>query len=123
MFTDCIDERVEIYQGDLTDVYHVRPVYSGLADVLPAGWQCFQGVIDCDGNNVVAREEVATKVLDINEKQRFLCALEPTTTADLAVPDGYKEDYIWVIEVVNTTVSPAYNREVHILLEVKRQGL
>jgi len=123
MSITCINEPLEVYQGDLSDVYHVRPVYSGLADALSSDWACFQGVIDCDGNIVVDRVEVTAKVVDTNDKQRFLCALEPADTELLAVPNGYNESYTWVIEVVNDSVSPAYNREVHIPLQVKKHGL
>lgn len=117
-------EIVEIYQGDLTDIKRVRPVYPSVSDVLDVSWKCHVSVNDCDGNNVVEEREVTDKVTDQDGKEWFSCAIHPSETELLEVTagEGY-QDYVWIIQLENLSAVPPYSREEHTILRVKPQGI
>jgi len=117
-------EIVEVYQGDLSAIRNARPSIEGLDDVLDANWECYVRVIDRDNNAVVAKREITDKMTDTASKERFVAAILPTETAEILVPTGRNsEDYIWIIQLENSTLTPPWVKEHQITLRVRRQGL
>lgn len=104
--------------GDTSDFIYIRPL--GLdGAVIDGNWSCSQVVKDLDENVVIAEAAVTTKSTDTTE---FKCFLTPTQTANLQ-PSGKYQEYTWMIQLSNSTLTPPIVRETHIRIGVYRQGV
>ena len=111
----------EIYQGDTGPILLARPAMLNNTDTLDSNWECYSAAISLSGNPAIASREITDKT---DDQLQFIAALIPSETESLSVDEdrGYSE-YIWVIEIRNPAYTPAYNREKHIPIKVKAQGI
>jgi len=115
---------INLYQGDTSDVKLVRPDFPGLTNALDGNWLCQQAVMDCAGVVVVGASTVSAKTTDDNGKERFVVAVSPTDSATLSVAAGEPyQEYTWLIELSNPTTIPPYKKEHHTTLRVFSQGI
>lgn len=122
MSVECtISELSAIYKGDTSPILQPRPTVLADATVLDADWHCYIAANYKDGTEAVASREVTDKTSD---DLRWIAALTPTETDTIVFPGGLKTiDIILVIEVINTTTIPPFNKETHYTLPVCTQGI
>lgn len=113
-------ETIDISKGDVTDVILARPTYNGVPDAIPGTFVCKTNVTDLDGvQKVTAR--VVTDKETIDSKEYFKVAITPTETAGLTLGSDAYTDFIWVIELSDSSIS--YKREIKTRLRVRFNGI
>ena len=110
----CSEDSYTIYVGDTTDIVYVAPsVLDG--GTIDANWSCSQQVINNKGQVVISEVAITTKSADNTE---FKCYLTPAQTATLS-----PGTHTWIIQVVNSTLTPVITKESHFTLYVESQGI
>lgn len=109
--------KVIINQGDTSDTYQVSPFVEGEATqtLSDGGWTCRSVVVAAVGDVPIIDNVVTTKTVD---DLYFETALASPDTDTL----NGGSNYLWIIEIENTTTTPKYRRELHIPLKVNKQG-
>lgn len=105
-------------RGNTSDIVYVRPAYLDGATI-DANWTCKGKVIDRNGNTMVDTYSITEKSGDSTE---FKCYLTPNQTAALNPGTGY-EEYIWIIQVENSTLTPVIKRDIHFRLGISVGGV
>ena len=110
-------DRIEVIQGDLTDILEVSPFEEGeeTANLSDAGWTCKSAVIKEMGDVPIFERDITDKTVD---DLYFRAAIDPDDTTVLAV-----DSYIWVIQIENLLVLPKFRREKQVELVVEPQAL
>lgn len=108
-----------MYQGDGTKVIPVRPDIADSSEVISEDWICKTSVIASDGTTTVPVKTVNTKS---DDGLFFFVSLTPEETALLDVVGSFS-NYFWVIQLSNALLSPAYSKEKHIPLVVRKSGI
>lgn len=111
---------IAIYQGDSTDLIQVRPKIADPLETISNDWQCKTSVINSKGEVVVGPRDIIEKSED---DLYFIVGLSPGETLELSVDNGYYAQYSWVIQLSNATLEPAYSKEKHIPLNIRKQGV
>lgn len=112
-------DAITLYQGDTSRPVNVGVDFLQDGETLELYWTCKTSVIDRRGN-VIVDPRLETVLSD--DKRSWIVYLSPTDTGLVDVPN-LPVDVVWVIEVTNPATVPVYNREQHILVTVKKQGL
>jgi len=121
----------EVFRGDTSSILYVRPGALEVGEVIDSNWTCYVGVVNYLNTVEVAHREVTeivtVPVRDcdtniISDEQCFMCYLTPTETL-LLTTDVTSTNHISVVEVINSTVTPPFNKEYHTDLFVKEQAL
>jgi len=103
----------KIHRGNTTDVVYVRPsVLDGAT--IDANWSCKTAVVNTAGDVLVDTTTITAKSADDTE---FKVYLTPTQTNALNPDSGYQE-YIWVVQLENTTLTPPIKRDIQFRLGV-----
>lgn len=105
----------KVYIGDLTDLVYLAPsVLEGAT--IDSNWSCTQRVVDPNGVEVIASTAVTEKSTDNTE---FKVYLTPTQTGAFTTTG----DYTWYIQLSNSTLTPPFVKETHLVLRVSDQGI
>lgn len=112
-------EKFSVYQGDLGKLVTVRPNIADPTETISDDWVCKTSVLAEDGTTVI-EPRVETNKTD--DGLQYVVALSPDDTQSIPV-NGKFERCKWVIQLENLTLDPAYRREKHIQVNVKKQGI
>lgn len=110
---------MSLFQGDSSELLQVRPNIADPAEVISGDWVCTTKLVDVDKNEIVAARTETTKT---DDELHFVVSLSPTDTEAVTVGDLPVRVY-WVIQMTNNVLSPAYNREKHLPVIVKKQAI
>ncbi len=108
-----------IYQGDSSSPITIRPYIVDPTEVISDDWVCKSRLIGEDDTEYVAPRIETVKT---DDGLLWVVTLSPEDTIVVPVLGKFTRCK-WVIQVTNNTLSPIYNREKHIHINVKKQGL
>lgn len=108
-----------LFQGDSSSLIAVRPDLKNPTDVINSDWVCKTTLLSADKSVIIPTRVETTKS---DDGLTWIVGLSPSDTAQVVV-NGKFEKCKWIIQVENLTLSPAYRREKHIQVNVKKQGI
>lgn len=102
-------------QGDSL-IYLARP--NTLADSvgIDSNWTCQVGIYTMQGVEVLASAPVTEKYTHTDGNEYFLVVITPTQTAAIS-----RGTYYLAVEIDNSTISPIYSQESHLLFQILPQ--
>lgn len=110
---------LSIFQGDSGDIFTIRPNIKDAFEVISNDWVCRTRLIGVDGTEYVAPRIESTLS---DDGLLWIITLSPDDTLTVPVAKNFTS-CIWVIQVSNNALSPIYNREQHVKVNIKKQGL
>jgi len=112
-------EAISLYQGDSSLPMTVRPFIADPAAVISDDWVCKTRLMDVDGTEYVGVTTITTKT---DDGLHFVVTLSPTDTGAVDVVGEFTRCK-WIIQLTNEVLEPIYNREQHVDINVKKQGI
>lgn len=110
---------IQLTQGDTSTIQKVRPAQLDAGVALDANWICKTVLLDQNFEAVFPVRIVTDKTAD---QTRFIVAIQPEDTAGVTLSKN-GELFTWVIQLTNSTTIPPFTKEVHIPVNINRQGI
>jgi hypothetical protein len=110
---------IHVRQGDTSDIQKVRPTQLTDGAAMDANWTCKTVLLDQSFTPVFTARNVTDKT---DDETRFIVALNPDDTAGVTLSKN-GELFTWVIQLTNTTTIPPFNKEIHLPVNILKQGI
>lgn len=114
-----MDDPIEVYQGDTSQSYLVKPDFKDPNALITGDWVCKSALIDKFDRVIIPPRLETTLSTD---SKTWVVVLSPDDTAAVPVPNIPVVCY-WVLQVSNANLIPPYKREHRMKILVKAQGL
>lgn len=112
---------ISLFQGDSSDLFRIRPNIADPAAEISDDWVCKTSLLSSNGEQVIAPRVESVKS---DDGLVWLIGLSPEDTALVTVDPKFRyTQCTYVIEVSNSILEPAYRKEKHIRVNVKKQGI
>lgn len=112
---------ISLFQGDSSGLIKLRPNITDPNVVISDDWECKTSLLNNDGTVVIAPR---TESMKTDDDLFWIVGLSPSDTEDVTIDQNSKyNECTWVIQVSNNTLDPAYNKELHIQVNVRKQGI
>lgn len=112
---------ISLFKGDSSGLLLIRPNLKEVTGVITDDWVCTTALVNVDRTDIVAPR---TETTISDDGLHWVVGLSPddTNSVDIDINSKYKKCY-WVIQVSNESLDPAYSKEKHIQVNVKKQGI